>query len=335
MTKITVTDVTLRDGNHTIGHQFTPEQMSKTAVALDAAGIDIIEVGHGDGLGGSSRHVGMAAASDEEYLRAVISSVSRSRVAALLIPGIGTLDDLRSAAELGIKVLRVGAHCTEADITEQHIKMGKDLGLMVVGYLISSSMTSPAHLAEQTKLMESYGADAVYMADSAGELLPDDVKARVSAVRKAVDVPIGFHGHNSLGAAIGNTLAAIDYGATMVDGSLKGFGGGAGNTQTEVMIAALGRAGYKTGVDLFAIMDAAEKVFAPLVDRTPVIDSQALLLGYAGVYGGYINPVNREAKRFNLDPRDIILELGKRNVVAGQEDAVIRVARELAGSSAR
>lgn len=329
MARITVTDVTLRDGNHTIGHQFTPDEMSQTATALDAAGVDIIEVGHGDGLGGSSRHVGMAAASDEEYLSTVVSAVKNSRVAALLVPGIGTLDDLRSAADLGIEVVRVGTHCTEADITGQHIQMGKDLGLMVVGYLISSSMTSPANLAEQTKLMESYGADAVYMADSAGELLPDDVKARVSAVRKAVDIPIGFHGHNSLGAAIGNTLAAIDYGVTMVDGSLKGFGGGAGNTQTEVLIAALKRAGYETGVDLYEIMDAAEKVFAPLVNHTPVIDSQALLLGYAGVYGGYINPVNREAKRLGVDPRDIIVELGKRQVVAGQEDVVIQVAREL------
>lgn len=330
MTTITVTDVTLRDGNHTIGHQFTPEQMSKTAAALDNAGIDIIEVGHGDGLGGSSKHVGMAAASDEEYLRAAVSAVENSRVAALLVPGIGTLDDLRRAAGLGIKVLRVGTHCTEADITEQHIKMGKDLGLTVVGYLISCSMTTPGHLAEQTKMMESYGADAVYMADSAGELLPDDVKARVSAVRKVVDAPIGFHGHNSLGAAVGNTLAAVDYGATMVDGSLKGFGGGAGNTQTEALIAALGKAGYETAVGLYTIMDAAEKVFAPLVNHTPVIDSQALLLGYAGVYGGYINPVNREAKRLNVNPRDIILELGKRKVVAGQEDVVIQIASELA-----
>lgn len=329
MARITVTDVTLRDGNHTIGHQFTPDQMSRTAAALDAAGVDIIEVGHGDGLGGSSRHVGMAAASDEEYLSAVVSAVKNSRVAALLVPGIGTLDDLRSAAALGIEIVRVGTHCTEADITGQHIRMGKDLGLMVIGYLISCSMTSPANLAEQTKLMESYGADAVYMADSAGELLPDDVKARVSAVRKAVEIPIGFHGHNSLGAAIGNTLAAIDYGATMVDGSLKGFGGGAGNTQTEVLVAALKRAGYETGVDLYEIMDAAEKVFAPLVNHTPVIDSQALLLGYSGVYGGYINPVNREAKRLGVDPRDIIVELGKRQVVAGQEDVVIQVAREL------
>lgn len=330
MTKITLTDVTLRDGNHTIGHQFTPDHMTKTAEALDSAGVDIIEVGHGDGLGGSSRHVGMAAASDEEYLSAAVSAVKSSRISALLVPGIGTLDDLQHAAALGIGVLRVGAHCTEADITEQHIKMGKDLGLMVVGYLISCSMTSPAHLAEQTKMMESYGADAVYMADSAGELLPDDVKARVSAVRKAVDVPIGFHGHNSLGAAVGNTLAAIDYGATMADGSLKGFGGGAGNTQTEALIAALERAGYETGIDFYGIMDAAEKVFAPLVNHTPVIDSQALLLGYAGVYGGYINPVNREAKRLGVDPRDIIVELGKRKVVAGQEDVVIQVARELA-----
>lgn len=330
--RVTVTDVTLRDGNHTIGHQFTPEQMSTTAAGLDAAGVDIIEVGHGDGLGGSSRHVGMAAASDQEYLRAVVSAVESSRVAALLVPGIGTLDDLRGAAEAGIQVLRVGAHCTEADITEQHIKMGKDLGLTVIGYLISSSMNSAAGLAEQTSMMESYGADAVYMADSAGELLPDDVKARVSAVRKVVDVPIGFHAHNSLGAAIGNTLAAIDYGASMVDGSLKGFGGGAGNTQTEVLIGALERAGYGTGVSFYEIMDASEKIFAPLVGHTPVIDSQALLLGYAGVYGGYINPVNREAERLGLDPRDIIVELGKRQVVAGQEDAVIQVARELAKS---
>lgn len=329
MKKITITDVTIRDGMHTIRHQFTPEVMMKVAAALDKAGVDIIEVGHGDGLAGSSIHVGRAAASDEEYLTAVGKVCQRSRISVLCVPGIATRDDLVMAAGLGVKVIRVGVHCTEADFTQQHICFAKELGLMTVGYLLSCSMAPPKVLAEQSKLMESYGADVIYLAESNGALLPNQVKEAVSAVRQAVQIPVGFHAHNNLGCAIGNTLAAVEAGAEYVDGSLKGFGGGAGNAQTEVLVAVLKVAGYQINTELFPIMDAVEKVFTPIVDYTPYISTEALQLGYSNVYGGYILPVKREAERFKVSPRDIIVELGRLGVPAGQEDIVISIAKKL------
>lgn len=249
----------------------------------------------------------------------------------MLLPGFGLFADLEMAASVGVSVARIATHCTEADVTEQHIRRAKDLGMMTVGYLISAGMADSATLAEEARKLESYGADYVNLAESQGHLLPSDVAERVRAVRQAVSIPIGFHPHNNLGLAIGNILAAIDEGATYIDGSLKGFGGGAGNAQTEVAVAALKRAGHELNADLFGIMDAAD-VFAKQVapQPMPIIDNDSILMGYANVYGGYIHPIKQAAERYGCDPRALVLRLGERKVVAAQEDIVIEEAQQLA-----
>lgn len=331
MAKITFVDVTLRDGNHTYRHQFTPKIVQSSAAALDAAGIDIIEVGHGDGLGASCLHVGRAPATDRQLLEAACRSVRRAKIAVLMLPGFGLFQDLEMAAEVGVKVARVATHCTEADTTEQHIRRAKELDMFAVGYLVSVGMTTPEKLAEEAKKMESYGAEYVNLAESQGHLVPTEVAARIRAVRNAVKIPIGFHPHNNLGLAIGNILAAVDEGVTYIDGSLKGFGGGAGNAQTEVAITALKRAGHEVNADIFGIMDAADvfsKEVAP--QPMPVIDNDSLLMGYANVYGGYIYPVKQAAERYGCDPRELVLRLGERQVVAAQEDVVVEEAQRLA-----
>lgn len=336
MTAITFVDVTLRDGNHTYGHQFTPEIAFQTAQALDLAGVDIIEVGHGDGLGGSGIHVGRSAVPDRELISAAVSGVKNAKIAVILIPGMGVFHDLEAAASLGVKVARIGSHCTEADVTEQHIVRSRDLGLFTAGYLVSVGMTTPERLAEEAAKMESYGAQYINLAESQGHLVPSEVAARVKAVRNAVGIPIGFHPHNNLGLAIGNILAAIEHGATFIDGSLKGFGGGAGNAQTEVAVTALKRAGHDVRATVVGIMDAAQ-IFSDLVHPhpMPLIDNDSILMGYANVYGGYILPVKHVAKQYGCDPRELILELGKRKVVHGQEDAVVEVAKYLASRESR
>lgn len=335
MAKITFVDVTLRDGNHTYRHQFTPEIVRNTAVALDAAGVDMIEVGHGDGIGGSSLHVGRAAASDRALLEAACGAVKNAKVAVFFAPGLGNFADLEMAAEVGVKVVRMATHSTEADLTQQHIRRAKEMGLYVCGYLISAGMAAPEKLAEEARKMESYGADYINLAESQGHLVPTEVAARVRAVRGAVNIPIGFHPHNNLGLAIGNILAAIDEGASFVDGSLKGFGGGAGNAQTEVAVAALLRAGHTLDVDLFKIMDAAA-VFKGQVGSypMPVIENDSILMGYANVYGGYLHPVQEAAKKYGIDPRELVLRLGARKVVAAQEDIVVEEAQRLAAQAA-
>lgn len=335
MAEVTFVDVTLRDGNHTYSHQLTPHIISETTKALDEAGVDIIEVGHGDGLGGSCVHVGRAPASDEELLRAATASAERAKIAMLVVPGFGVFPDLEMAADLGVGVARVATHCTEADTTEQHIRKCRDLGLFTVGYLISIGMTTPEKLAEEARKMESYGAQYVNLAESQGHLTPKEVATAVKAVRTAVDIPVGFHPHNNLGLAVGNILAAVDEGASYIDGSLKGFGGGAGNAQTEVAIAALKRAGHSVNADVFGIMDAAA-VFADLVapHPMPVIDNNSLLMGYANVYGGYIHPITRAAEEYGCDPRQLVLRLGERKVVAAQEDVVIEEAKRLSANQA-
>lgn len=340
MDKITLVDVTLRDGNHTVRHQFSPELVSRVASGLDAAGVDIIEVGHGDGAGGGSIHVGRAVATDRQWIEAAVSGVKRAKISLFLIPGFGTMPDLEQAAELGVKVARVGAHCTEADITEQHIRLARDLGMFTAGYLISFGMTTPQRLAEEAKKMEFYGAEYINLAESQGHLVPHQVKECVAAVCRAVNIPVGFHPHNNLGLAIGNSLAAIEAGATFVDGSLKGFGGGAGNAQTEVLVGALKRGGFPIGVDLFGIMDAADILVAELNKDPnlakvpmPIIDNDSLLMGYANVYGGYVQPIKRAAQIYGCDPRQLVMRLGERKVVAAQEDMVIEEAVLLANQA--
>lgn len=340
MDRLTVVDVTLRDGNHTVRQQFSPDVVSRVAAALEAAGVDMIEVGHGDGSGGSSIHVGRTAAPETELIKAAVSAVKKTKVAIFLIPGFGTMDDLQQAYDLGVTVARVACHCTEADITEQHIQLARKLDMLAVGYLISFGMASPERIVEEAKKMESYGAQYINLADSQGYLVPHQVKEYITAVRQAVKIPVGFHAHNNLGLAIGNSLAAVEAGAAYVDGSLKGFGGGAGNAQTETLVAALKRGGFPAEVDLFGILDAAATLVAELGKYPdlakvpmPTVDNDSIMMGYACVYGGYVLPIKRAAKEYGCDPRELVLRLGARKVVATQEDVVIEEARRLAGKA--
>jgi 4-hydroxy-2-oxovalerate aldolase len=331
--KVRIVDTTLRDGSHAVKHEFTLEDVTKISSACDRAGVYGIEVSHGDGLAGSSVQYGWAKFSDEERLGAAAKAVKKSRITVLLLPGIGTREDLGMAIGFGAKIARIATHVTEADISEQHIKMAKDMGLEVMTFLMLAHMEGPQKLLEQAKLMEGYGADVVYVVDSAGAMLPDDVRSRVGVLRENLRIGEGFHGHNNLGLAIGNTLAAVQEGATVVDGTLGGLGAGAGNAPTEVLAAVLDKAGYETGVDLYSIMDAAADIVFPRMLRPQVIDKPSLILGYAGVYSSFLLHTFKAADQFKVDPRDVLIELGKRKVVGGQEDMIIDVAYELSKKS--
>lgn len=327
---LTLVDTSLRDGMHSVRHQFTPEQVAEVAGALDSAGVDVIEVTHGDGLGGSSIQYGEAAASDLALIEAAVAAVRSARVAVLLLPGIGTVGRLAEARAAGATIARVATHCTEADISRQHIAWAREHDMTVVGFLMMSHMIEPAALAEQAALMDSYGAQVVYVVDSAGALVPDGVAARVVALRDSIAAEVGIHTHNNLGCGVANALSGVAAGATWVDGSVRGLGAGAGNAATEVLAAALTRSGHTTGVDLFALMDVAEEIVAPLMPREQVIDRSALSIGYAGVYSSFLLHAERAAQRYGVPAHKVLLELGRRRVVGGQEDMVIDVAAELA-----
>jgi 4-hydroxy 2-oxovalerate aldolase len=327
---IQIVDSTLRDGSHAVSHQYTKEQISAIAGGLDKAGVPFIEVTHGDGLGGSSFNYGWAKLSDEEMLLAASSVIKRSVLTVLLLPGIGTQEDLKIAVDCGAKAVRVATHVTEADIAEQHIGLAKKMGLTTFGFLMMCHMQPPEKIVEQAKLFESYGADVVYVADSAGAMLPSDVRARIEAVQAALSIPVGFHAHASLGLAIANSLEAVDAGASFIDGTCRGLGAGAGNTQTEVLMGVLLKGGYDTGVDFYGLMDVAEDIVEPFMHRPQVIRSASLILGYAGVYSSFLLHTYRAAEKFQLDPRDILVELGRRGMVGGQEDMIIDVAYYLA-----
>lgn len=327
---IHLVDTTLRDGSHAVSHQFTPEQVAGIAGELDAAGLEYIEVTHGDGLAGSSYNYGWAAANDEEYLKAAAGAIKKARLTVLLLPGIGTQEDLEMAADCGAAAVRVATHATEADIGEQHIGLAKKLGMQAFGFLMMTHMVPPEKVAEQARLFESYGSDVIYIADSAGAMVPDDVKERVRAVVDTVRAPVGFHAHNNLSLATANSLAALEAGAVFVDCCCRGLGAGAGNTQTEVLVGVLDKIGFRTGVDFYRIMDVAEQIVEPLMTRPQVIRSAPLMLGYAGVYSSFLLHTYRAAERFGLDPRDILAELGKRRMVGGQEDMIIDVAYQMA-----
>ncbi|WP_289135821.1 4-hydroxy-2-oxovalerate aldolase [uncultured Brevibacillus sp.] len=328
--KIKITEVALRDGSHAIAHQFTVDQVTRVAKALDEAKMPYIEVAHGDGLAGSSLQYGLSRTYEMELIEAAVSVCQHTRVAVLLLPGIGTVNELKHAAGLGAKMARIATHVTEADVSAQHIAMSKELGLETVGFLMMSHMAPVEKLVEQAKLMESYGADIVYVVDSAGALLPHEVRERIRALRNTLTVEIGFHGHNNLSLAMANTLVAIEEGATRIDGSARCLGAGAGNTQTEVLVAVLDRLGIDTGIDLYKMMDVAEETVAPILHTPQEITRDSLVLGYAGVYSSFLLHAQRAAKRFGLDSRDILVELGKRKVVGGQEDMILDVAAEIA-----
>jgi 4-hydroxy-2-oxovalerate/4-hydroxy-2-oxohexanoate aldolase len=330
--RVTLHDMSLRDGMHPKRHQISVAQMQAIAKGLDAAGVPLIEVTHGDGLGGASVNYGFPAHSDEEYLRAVVPLMRKARVSALLLPGIGTVDHLRMAHDCGVGTIRVATHCTEADVSEQHISLARRLGLDTVGFLMMAHMTEAADLARQASLMEAYGANCVYCTDSAGFMLPQDVGARIGAMREVLKpvTEIGFHGHHNMAMGVANSLAAIEAGATRIDGSAAGLGAGAGNTPLEVFNAVCLRMGIETGVDLFGLMDVAEDLVVPLMDQPVRIDRESLVLGYAGVYSSFLLFAQRAGQRYGVRPSDILLEMGRLKTVGGQEDLIEDVALNLA-----
>ncbi|MFB5189774.1 4-hydroxy-2-oxovalerate aldolase [Alicyclobacillus fastidiosus] len=330
--RIELTDVTLRDGMHAVRHQFSVDDAKAITSALDGTGVSLIEAAHGDGLGGSSVQYGFSKESEEDYLRAVCSVVKKSRVATLLLPGIGTVEDLKHAEELGIKAVRVATHSTEADTGAQHIEEARKMGLDTVGFLMMSHMTPSEVLAEEGKKMASYGAQCVYIVDSAGAMLMDEVRRKVCTLRNVLssDVQVGFHAHNNLGVSVANSIAAVEEGAFRIDASLAGLGAGAGNTPLEVFVAACEKYGIDTGVQLYPVMDAAEDIVRPRMHQPIMTDRTSLTLGYAGVYSSFLLHANRAADQFNVDTRDVLVELGRRKVVGGQEDMIVDVAFEIA-----
>lgn len=330
--KVAVHDMTLRDGMHPKRHQMTLEQMTQIASGLDRAGVPYIEVTHGDGLGGSSVNYGFPAHTDEQYLGAVIPLMKQAKVSALLIPGIGTVDHLMMAKDLGVHTIRVATHCTEADVSEQHIIKARSLDMDTVGFLMMAHMSDPQSLVKQAKLMESYGANCIYITDSAGYMLPDDVTIRLDAVRQALkpETELGFHGHHNLAMGIANSLAAVAAGASRIDAAAAGLGAGAGNTPMEVFIAVCARMGVETGVDVFKIQDVAEDLVVPIMDHIIRIDRDSLTLGYAGVYSSFLLFAKRAEAKYGVPARDILVELGRRGMVGGQEDMIEDTAMTMA-----
>ncbi|WP_311172735.1 4-hydroxy-2-oxovalerate aldolase [Halobellus ordinarius] len=329
---VRLVDMTLRDGMHAVDHQFTPEEMAEVAAALDAAEMDVVEVSHGDGMGGSSINYGFAAADTEEYLDAVVPELTDTELSVLLLPGIGTVEELDMAIDRGADICRIATHVTEADISEDHFDKVKDRGMEANGLLMLSHMAEPERILNEAKLMEEYGADAVYLMDSAGALLPNDVRDRISPLVDELSIDVGFHAHNNLGLGIGNTLAAIEEGAVTTDGCLRGLGAGSGNAQIEVLVGVLQKAGYDVNPDFFGVMDAAEDVLVPMIDddEMPELDNDSLMLGYAGVYSSFLRHTRRVGEKYDIDPREVLVELGEMEVVGGQEDLITDVAARLA-----
>jgi 4-hydroxy-2-oxovalerate/4-hydroxy-2-oxohexanoate aldolase len=329
--KVLVHDMCLRDGMHAKREQISIDQMVKVAAALDAAGVPMLQVTHGAGLGGNSIQHGFAPHRNEEYISAVAKVVKRATISVLLIPGLGTMRELQSAYDCGARSVHVATHCTEADTAQQHIAFGRKLGMDTTGFLMMAHLNSPEGLAAQGKLMESYGAQTVYVTDSAGYMLPEDVAASVSALREVLkpETEIGFHGHHNLAMGIANSLAAIAAGASRIDASVAGLGAGAGNTPLEVFAAVCERMGIETGCDLFALMDIADDIIVPMMDHMVRINREALTLGYAGVYSTFLLHAKRFSERYGIPVRDLLVECGRRKTVAGQEDMIESIALEM------
>lgn len=330
---VRVTDTSLRDGSHAKQHKFTTDEVVKIASALDEAGVPVIEVAHGDGLGGSSFNYGFSSTDERELIKAAVDNVKQAKIACLMLPGVGIMHDIHAIKDIGASIVRIATHCTEADIAIQHFGMAREIGLETVGFLMMGHKVDAKTLAEQAKIQAGAGCQCVYVVDSAGAMLPDDVAVRVDAVREAVGpmgATVGFHGHENLSLSMGNTLVAVRHGAVQVDGSTRRFGAGAGNTATEAIAAVFDKAGITTGIDPIKIMDVAEDVVLPIMDYEPNLSRLAMVMGYAGVYSSFLRHAYRAAEQYGVSGADILLECGERNLIGGQEDQIIRIASELA-----
>lgn len=334
--KVILHDMTLRDGMHAKRHQISLDQMISVATALDDAGVPMIEVTHGDGLGGSSINYGFGKHSDQEYLEAVVPKMKNAKISALSLPGIATVEDLKMAVTTGVQCIRVATHCTEADVSAQHIGIARDLGVETVGFLMMAHMIEPEQLIEQALLMESYGAQVIYLTDSAGHLLPGGVTSRIQLAREKLkpETELGFHGHHNLGMGVANSIAAIEAGANRIDVASAGLGAGAGNTPLEIMAAVLDRLDVETGVDLYKVADVAEDIVVPMMDKLVRVDRESLTLGWAGVYSSFLLFAQRAEEKYGVSARDLLVELGRRRTVGGQEDMIEDLAIDMAKEKA-